>query len=335
LGFFESENDSKAKNFQKIANEFRDDIKFGHCYDAELAKQAGDYKIGDIVLLRPKIMKSKFEDQAVKYSKDKFTVGLFRSFIKDNKNGLAPVITPDSLPELAFPAVISLYNVDYEKDPKGSGYWRNRIMKVAQNFPENSYGIGSHGDWASVATEIGLEPNGPAPLVVAFTDPKTKYVMSETFDPKGEAFTKFLTDFKAGNLEKHLKSEGEQDNEGKANKVLTARNFESLVDGSKDAFVEFYAPWCGHCKSLAPQWEAMAEQLQEGGNEENIVVGKFDATANDVPEQFEVQGFPTIYWVPKGQLNSPVKYQGGRSTEDLVKYAKENASGDIKLKDEL
>jgi len=70
----------------------------------------------------------------------------------------------------------------------------------------------------------------------------------------------------------------------------------------------------------------MAEKLADS----DVVVGKMDATANDVPPQFEVQGFPTIYWVPKGKLNSPVKYQSGREVKDLIDYVKKNAAGDIK-----
>jgi len=37
--------------------------------------------------------------------------------------------------------------------------------------------------------------------------------------------------------------------------ILTDDNFEELVDNSNESwFVEFYAPWCGHCKSLEPEW---------------------------------------------------------------------------------
>merc|ERR1712176_22978 len=89
--------------------------------------------------------------------------------------------------------------------------------------------------------------------------------MSAEFDPKGEAFTQFLDDFQAGKIEKHVKSEAEPETQG-ANLVLTARNFPENIDGTKDAFVEFYAPWCGHCKSLAPKWEAMAEELKDNNN---------------------------------------------------------------------
>ncbi len=60
-----------------------------------------------------------------------------------------------------------------------------------------------------------------------------------------------------------------------------------MVDGSKDVLVEFYAPWCGHCKSLAPVYEEVAQKLKD---EDGVVLAKLDATANDVPSQFDVKG---------------------------------------------
>ena len=51
--------------------------------------------------------------------------------------------------------------------------------------------------------------------------------------------------------------------------------------------IEFYAPWCGHCKSLAPKYEELAKKLEK---EDDIVIAKMDATANDVPSNFEVRG---------------------------------------------
>jgi protein disulfide-isomerase A6 len=76
---------------------------------------------------------------------------------------------------------------------------------------------------------------------------------------------------------------------------LTASNFDSIVnDPKKDAFVEFYAPWCGHCKNLAPIWDQLAETFQ---NEPNCVIGQMDADnpANkEVAAKYGVSGFPTL-----------------------------------------
>ena len=44
-------------------------------------------------------------------------------------------------------------------------------------------------------------------------------------------------------------------------------------------------------------------------DDNDIVIAKIDATANDSPSQFAVSGFPTIYWAPKGNKQNPKKYQ--------------------------
>lgn len=69
--------------------------------------------------------------------------------------------------------------------------------------------------------------------------------------------------------------------------VAVAQNFQELViDNDKDILVEFYAPWCGHCKKLAPTFEELGKEMQN----ENVEIVKMDATANDVPAPFEVHG---------------------------------------------
>jgi protein disulfide-isomerase A6 len=56
--------------------------------------------------------------------------------------------------------------------------------------------------------------------------------------------------------------------------VLDASNFDDLVLKSKDIwFVEFYAPWCGHCKKLEPEWNEAATKLKG-----QVKLGKVDAT---------------------------------------------------------
>ena len=82
--------------------------------------------------------------------------------------------------------------------------------------------------------------------------------------------------------------------------------------------LRFYAPWCGHCKNLAPEYARAAEVF--AGSKASVLIAKFDADAHkETPTKFEVKGFPTLKWFPKGSL-TPVDYEGERSAEALVDY---------------
>lgn len=95
---------------------------------------------------------------------------------------------------------------------------------------------------------------------------------------------------------------------------LTSSNFKSLVVDSKDVwFVEFYAPWCGHCKNIAPTWEKLA-----GALEGMIKVGAVDMTTDqDAGSPYNVKGFPTIKFFGADKKN-PSDYNGDRSLDDLI-----------------
>ena len=221
MGFFESEKADGADAFQKAANELRESMKFAHSFDAEVAKAAGQ-EMNSIVLLRPKVMKSKFEEQVEVYDKEKYTVGLIRNWIKSASKGLAPVVEPADQESLGYPQVLAIYHVDYNRDPKGTQYWRNRVMKVAQNYKDISFGVASAGTWGGFLNELGVAVN-KAPVVVAFSAQGVKHLMTEEFDPKGEAFTKFLDMFKDGKVPKHVKVLGVW--EGLGEKKMSPRHF--------------------------------------------------------------------------------------------------------------
>ena len=91
---------------------------------------------------------------------------------------------------------------------------------------------------------------------------------------------------------------------------LTGENFDSVAfDKEKNVLVEFYAPWCGHCKALAPIWEELAEKrAKEDGSD--LVVAMIDATTNELPHT-RVRSFPTIKLYKKGD-NEAAEYNGER-----------------------
>jgi len=112
---------------------------------------------------------------------------------------------------------------------------------------------------------------------------------------------------------------------GGANAVvtLTASNFQELVLDSDEAWlVEFFAPWCGHCKSLAPAWEQAAKRLKGKVN-----LGAVDATVETgLAQDYGVRGYPTIKSFASGKKtkSSSKDYEGGRTAEAIEQYALSN-----------
>jgi protein disulfide-isomerase A1 len=76
--------------------------------------------------------------------------------------------------------------------------------------------------------------------------------------------------------------------------------------------VKFYAPWCGHCQTLAPVWEQAAETLSS----ENILFAKVDATAEeDLAQHFQIESFPTLFFLKHGRA---IPYDGDRESAEAI-----------------
>ena len=113
-----------------------------------------------------------------------------------------------------------------------------------------------------------------------------------------ENISKFIGDFKAGKLEPFLKSQEVPDPQTVDGlTIVVGKSFDSIVnDSTKDVLVKYYAPWCGHCKALAPVWDDLAKDVE---GIEDLVIAKFDATENEV-QGVEIRGYPTLKFYPKG-----------------------------------
>ena len=120
--------------------------------------------------------------------------------------------------------------------------------------------------------------------------------------------------------------------------TLTDATFSKKVFDSDEMWlVEFYAPWCGHCKKLQPIYEKVARYLKG--------VVRVGAVNMDQEKQrgtqYGVKGFPSIFFFGLDKSKNPVDYQGGRDADSIVDYVlqqvrknvNERVSGKSKPKD--
>lgn len=239
-------------------------------------------------------------------------------------------------------------------------FWRSKVLDVAKDFPEYTFAIADEEDYAEELKSLGLSESGEEVNVGILADGGKKFAMEpEEFD--SEVLRDFVVAFKkgkfyiffkvffilkslfssnlcfklgsAGKLKPIIKSQQVPKNKGPVT-VVVGQTFDQIVmDAQKDVLIEFYAPWCGHCKKLEPDYTALAKKYK---NEKNLVIAKMDATANDVPnENYKVEGFPTIYFAPSNSKQNPVKFEGADKTvEGFSKFLEEHATK-LQQRDEL
>jgi len=170
-------------------------------------------------------------------------------------------------------------------------------------------------------------------------------LITADFGLEADKVTKFGVDFLKGDVPRFYHSQKTPDDwNDHPVKMLTGYNFEAVLhDTTKNVLVDYYAPWCGHCKELAPEWDKLAEVLKD---RDDVVVATMDATLNELSHTI-VRSFPTIRLYRKGRSHPYTEfkeYNGERTMEGVKKFletdgvygeaAPDDPTG-VKRKDEL
>lgn len=189
-------------------------------------------------------------------------------------------------------------------------------------------GIANVGSVDATAHEAVGQPYGVSgfPTIMAFSANKEK---PEKF--KGEHTAKALASFALKEVREIVKKR--LGIKGGSAKKPKAKKTSDVVEATEDSFqkdvmenedlvlVEFYAPWCGHCKNLAPEWKKAATELKGKG----VTLVAVDATIHsDLAKKYGVSGYPTIKVFAKGPKDpdaDPTDYDGGRTSAGIVEFA--------------
>jgi len=326
VGFFSGETDF-GKTFLKAAAQNREDFVFAHTNDAELSAEAGHTDA--VVMFRPKHLHAKFEPTHFVLDDASSDTSAIVSFLKSKSVGLVGQVNPSNGAKFNTPLITAYYNVDWKRNAKGSKYWRNRVARVAKKLTSVNFAIASKTDFSREMGDWGFDLDKDEVHVVGKNEKGQVFLMEDAFSV--DALEKFANAFNNGELKPYIKSEAVPESNDGPVKVIVGETFEELVnDPTKDVLIEFYAPWCGHCKSLEPKYNELGEKLK-GAGVKDIVIAKMDATANDSPPEYEVRGFPTIYFKPMGTNPKPKKYEGGREVSDFIDYLKREATNSFSL----
>ncbi|CAO2656177.1 Nn.00g049800.m01.CDS01 [Neocucurbitaria sp. VM-36] len=316
VAYFAADDKASNETFTSVANGLRDNYLFGATNDAALAKAEG--------VKQPGLVLYKSFDDGKDVFTEKFDADAIRDFAKVAATPLIGEVGPETYSAYMAAGIPLAYI--FAETPEEREEFAKELKplalkhKGAINFATiDAKSFGQHA--GNLNLKVGTWPA----FAIQRTDKNEKFPYDQEAKITEKEIGTFVEDFLAGKVEPSVKSEPIPESQDGPVAVIVAKNYKDIViDNDKDVLVEFYAPWCGHCKALAPKYEELGQLYASDELSKLVTIAKVDATANDVPD--EIQGFPTIKLFPAGKKDSPVDYSGSRTVEDLVTFIKENGS---------
>ncbi|KAL6525074.1 Thioredoxin-like domain [Orobanche minor] len=271
VGVFSEFLGEKYENFTTLAERLRADYEFGHTLDAKLLPRGDSSVTGPLVrLFKP------FDDLFVDFQE--FDVDALVKFVEETS---IPTVTLFNKDPKNHPFVIKFFNSPNAKvmlflnfTSEQFDAFKSKYHEVAQLFKGEglSFLMGDTEASKSAFEYFGLKEE-QVPLIFIQTSDGGKY-LKQNIEP--DQIASWVKDFKGGKVESYMKSEPIPEFNNEPVKVVVADSLQNVVFNSeKNVLLEFYAPWCGHCKKLAPILDEVALSFQ---NDADVIIAKFIST---------------------------------------------------------
>lgn len=311
VGFFKDRESAEAKTFISVANAV-DDFPFAITSNEDVYAKY-EAKCGSIILFKNfDEGKAVYDGESSEESIKKFVAVQSMPLIVDfNHESAQKIFGGDIKSHLLMFISKEAGHIEKYADPAKelSKEFRNKVLFVTIDADEE--------DHQRILEFFGMKKEEvPAMRLIRLEDDMAKY-KPKTPELSPENIKSFVQDFLDGKLKQHLLSQDLPDDWDKTPvKTLVSTNFDDVVfNKDKDVLVEFYAPWCGHCKQLAPIFDQLGEKFKDS---DSVVIAKIDSTANEL-EHTKITSFPTLKFYKKGD-NEVVDYNGERTLEGFVKF---------------
>ncbi|CAG0883405.1 unnamed protein product [Darwinula stevensoni] len=291
-----------------------------HTFSSEILEKYKT-KPDTIAAIIPKALISKYEKQIQFFGSKGSTESYL---VKEIQARITPLVghrTKKNAPGRyrKRPLLVAYYEVNFSHEyVKDTNFVREKLVEVAKDYPDHAilFAVSDETEFEDELVSLGLADSGVDVNVALWDDKDKKYVMEPTDNLDSDDIREFISLVQAGKVKPYLKSEPIPRNQEGSVRVVVASTFEEeILKPEKDVLIEFYAPWCGHCKELEPIYERVAQHVAKSNDK--LVLAKFDATANDVPPGFDVKGIPTIYFLPAFEKKDPILFDGPRTFEGI------------------
>ncbi|XP_074110930.1 protein disulfide-isomerase-like isoform X2 [Cotesia typhae] len=312
IGFFKDFDTKEAETFWHVANA-NGDYGFGFTNTESVFKEfkAED---GQVFLFK------NFDERQNVYNKQMDAKKL-EKFIEANSIPLV-IDYDEKISEKVFGGNNKDFLVAFLSEDDGDyDNYAEEFTKTAKKYHEKMMVVTFNVDdpqQSQMLEYFGLKKKDvPAMRIINMVDSGFHKFKPENPELKDKNIYDFASKYLKGELKRYLSAEDvPEDWDAKPVKVLTGKNFEKIaMDKSKHVLVGFYAPWCGHCKQLAPIYDELGEKYE---NNKKVVIAKLDATANEL-EDIDIKGYPTIILFKKG-TNEAIRFEGNRTVEGMSKF---------------